>query len=71
MVGKLALFLNIVLDAEIPIVDGDTRIAIEKAKRAASIDRSSTCFKGKGSLPKTSAAKCMWLAQEKKEEEYI
>ena len=53
---------KIILDATIPIVDGDTRIAI---------DRSSTCFKGKGSLPKASAAKCMWLAQEKKEEEYM
>lgn len=62
---------KIILDAKFPAVDGDTRIAIERAKKAASIDRSSTCFKGKGSLSKASLSKCMWLAQEKKEEEYM
>lgn len=63
--------IKVILDAKNPAIDGNTRIALERAKKAASIDRSSTCFKGKGSLSKTSLAQCMRLAQKKKDEEYM
>ncbi len=62
---------RIALDAKVLTVDGKTRISLEKAKKDASINRDSTCFKGKGSLSKAGLARSMWLAQEKKEEEYI
>ena len=53
------------------ILDGEIRFAIEKAKRAAAVDYSYTCFKGKTHVKKEDANKCMWLAQEKKEEPYV
>ena len=59
------------LDAQVEPVDGDILMAIEKAKRATRIDWSYTCFKGKTHLPATNLKKCMWLAQEKKDEPYI
>lgn len=59
------------LDAQVESVDGEIRMAIEEAKRATRVDWSYTCFKGKTHLPVTNLGKCMWLAQEKKEEPYI
>lgn len=55
-------------DAIAPIIDGETRISLERAKKDASIDRSSTCFRGKGSISKTGLARSMWLAQKKRNE---
>ena len=62
---------KIILDSRVPAIDGNMRIAMEQGKRAAQIDRSFTCFKGVGSMPMSSLAKCTWLGQEKREEEYI
>lgn len=62
---------KLMLDSMFPAVDGSMRIEIERAKRAAAVDRSYTCFKGVGSVSIESLAKCTWLGQEKREEEYM
>ena len=62
---------KISLEAKAPTVDGKTRMSIEKAKQLAHIDRSSTCFKGVGSISRKDLAQSMWLAEEKSKEEYI
>lgn len=62
---------KIILDSMVPADYGDMRITIERAKQAAHIDRSYTCFKGTGSVPMSIAGKCMWLAEMKKNEEYM
>lgn len=59
------------LDLMFPAVDGYMRIEMERAKRAAEIDRSYTCFKGTGSVSMSSLVKCTWLAEELREAEYI
>ena len=62
---------KIILDSRVPEIDGNMRIAMEQAKIAAAVDRSFTCFKGVGSMSMDSLAKCTWLGQQKREEEYI
>ena len=59
------------LEAKTLMINGKTRMSMEKAKQIAHIDRSSTCFKGVGSISKKDLAKSMWLAEEKSKEEYI
>lgn len=68
---EVTAMTKVILDAKVPVMDGETRIVIEGAKRAARIDWSYTCFKGKTHLAITDMKKCMWLAQEKKENPYI
>ncbi len=62
---------KISLEAKTPMIDGKTRMSMEKAKQIAHIDRSSTCFKGVGSISKKDLARSMWLSEEKSKEEYI
>ena len=61
---------RISLDAKVLTVDGKTRMSLEKAKEAASVNRGSACFK-KNAFSKSDLARSMWLAQEKEEEEYM
>ena len=68
--GVEVILSRIALDAKVLTVDGKTRMSLEKAKKAASVNHSSTCFKG-NAFSKSDLARSMWLAQEKEEEEYM
>ena len=52
-------------------VDGKTRIAIERAKQATRGFRLHGCFHERGGLTKAELARGMWLAEQKKQEEYM
>ena len=51
--------------------NADFRMTMERAKRAAQVDFSYTCFKGKCHVKVGDICKLMWLADELKQEEYM
>ena len=62
---------RIYLESKSIPIDGNTRMEMERAKKAARVDYSYTCFKGKTRFTKSQLAVCMWLSQEKLKEEYV
>lgn len=70
---ELKVMLKVILEAKVPPVDGDTRMAIERAKTevAKKVRGENGVRYKKIHFTKKELADSMWLEHEKKEEPYI
>lgn len=64
------LMIRIILKVRMEMKEKRENMYMRRAKRLVQIDRTSTTFKGKGSISKEVLSRAFWLSEEKKKEPY-